>query len=1016
MTRNLTSPAGGVLRRLARRAGRGAGRAGRRGGQGGFVEAGVAVTGLALVLGAAVGSGVASTAVTMSDGATWLPDDSSGQVLQVNPATGEVERRLQVAGSGASLLITQRDGMLVVDDDATGVITTIDLATLLAGGQRGTGATRTTVLVGGGNVFLVDLAGTVRAVDPLTLRDLGAPHRTDALADAVVDDAGTVWLVTTDGEIEELRWSASSARFTVERDRPLRGAGSQSRMVPHADGVTVFSPDGGTVAQVGAGRDLIVAAPGLSGAVLPAETSPSTLAPVAAPSAAEVVMVSGGALLAVDVGALGCHRPSNPAVFASRVYVPCDGTGHVLVLGPDGRRAARDIIVPGGLNPRLVVDDGRLVAYSESATAAVVVEADGSTREIETGPGRTPVQDPSRPPVAAPPVTAPPSSTQPSSTQPSSPQPSLPPSPGTPDAAELPDAGGTVPGEQPTTPPTGGPGADDPTVPSTLPPTAPPTGLPTGPPTGPPTAPPTGAPTGPPTTPQPTGSPTAPPTAPPTAGPQAPLAPGQVRASRTADGTAQVTWRPQGPQADTFVVRASGGAAVPAVEVDGSSTEATVTGLECEARVTFTVEAVLDGATARSGGSSPVVMQACPAAPSPPTAATGVVATAAGDGSVTVSWTAASSGADRYVVSPEGHAGTDVGTATSVRLTDVAPGAGVRFVVQTWLGGAAATSAPSNAVTVAGPPGAPPGVSAEVTGRSGDTLTVAVGFGAAADNGSPVTRYAVQWSGGGASGARDLPAAGGTTLTFSCAGQALCTSGGALQVSVTAHNGAGAGPVATATAAVAPPPPPAPRAGDGVVSWVTFAAPGQYDQEIPMRAGLAPPAGWAAHTGGCELVVTSTAGSGSSRSIPCATSGEVWLGQFPGGSTVTVSVRALGLDVTSAAVPGEVPLRNSWAYCDPNTGICTQPVGLPTDPDAGTATIVPLPWTPVPGLPGGPEPGPFLAAGVVLLGAAGALRAARLRERVQSGLASDRADGCDVAPVVVPPSHPTSPTIEETRP
>lgn len=969
---------GGVLRWLTRRGGSDR--------QAGLVEAGVAVTGLALVLGAAVGSGVASTAVTMSDGSTWLPDDATGQVLQVNPATGQVERRLQVSGAGGSLRITQRDGTLLVGDDATGVLTSIDLATLLAGGQRADGGTLTRVLVGGGSVFLVDLAGTVRAVDPLTLRDLGAPYRTDALADAVVDDAGTVWLVGRDGTLEELAWSAEGGRFTQERSRALEGAGPRTRMVPHARGVSVFSPDGGTVAQVGAGRDLMVVAATLDDVVLPALTSPATLSPVSSPSRGTVMMISGGALLAVDVGALGCARPSTPAVFTSRVYVPCDGTGHVVVLDQDGRRAGPDIIVPGGLDPRLVVDDGRLVAYAGTSGGAVVVEADGSTRQVETGGGRAPVQDVNAPPVAVPPVLPPPGPTP--GTQP--------PDPGrTPDAPDAPDTDDAL---------------DDVVPPGQPPQSPPPSGPPTTPPGGPgsgddgpgsggtPTTPPTLPPTSPPTTP-----PTAPPTLPPApGGPEAPTA---VQGVRSAPGTATVTWRANGPAAETFVVRTAGATAA-AVTVDGSATEATVAGLPCEARVTFTVEAVLDGQAARSSASRAVAMETCPpAGPTAPTAATGVTATAAPDGSVTVAWSPASSGADSYAVSPVGGSATQVaGTATSVTLVDVPAGAGVRFVVQTRLGAAVADSAPSNAVTVAGPPGAPGGVAASVTGRSGDVVTVAVSFTAAPDNGSPVQGYTVQYSGGGVAGRQDVAGAGGTSLAVGCAGRDLCTVGGTLQVTVAAHNGVGSGPAGSASATVAAPPPPPPASGDGVVDGVDHLSPGLTEEQIPMVARLSPPPGWAAHAGGCELVVTPTSGAVRTWPIACSTSGQVSLGAFDGGSQVTVAVRALGLDVTSAAVTGEVPPRNWWAYCRPD-GMCTDPVSVPTDPDGGTVTIVPLPWTPVPGWPGGPAPEPFVLAGVGLLGAAGALRAARLRDRGAQVAAAPTSTETAVSPEPAP-DHP----------
>src|SRR5690606_34434605 len=110
---------------------------------------------------------------------------------------------------------------------------------------------------------------------------------------------------------------------------------------------------------------------------------------------------------------------------------------------------------------------------------------------------------------------------------------------------------------------------------------------------------------------------------------------------------------------------------------------------------------------------------------------------------------------------------------------------------------------------------------------------------------------------------------------------------------------------------------------------------------------------------------------------------------------VTVVVRAIvdGRAVDSAAVTGEVPPRNQWAYCDMGTGMCTEPVSLP---DPGDVEALPAPWTPVPGLPGGPEPAPVLAAGVGLLALAGLLRGSRLRP----GAVVDRAPTPTPDPVV----------------
>src|SRR5690606_30703223 len=145
-------------------------RTGSARGSRGAVELGVLLAAGSLLLGLVLGNGIARQAVDLFDGMTWLGDDSSGEVLQINPATGRPEVRLGVAAPGSDLVVHQADGLLVVHDRTTGTVTSFDLATLLAAGSRqveGGGATK--VLLGDEGLLVVDRsAGTVASVDPLT--------------------------------------------------------------------------------------------------------------------------------------------------------------------------------------------------------------------------------------------------------------------------------------------------------------------------------------------------------------------------------------------------------------------------------------------------------------------------------------------------------------------------------------------------------------------------------------------------------------------------------------------------------------------------------------------------------------------------------------------------------------------------------------------------------------------------------------------------------------------------------
>ncbi|MEO7268965.1 MAG: fibronectin type III domain-containing protein [Knoellia sp.] len=432
----------------------------------GAVEVGAVAVAASLLVGAVAGQGLATVALDVADGVTWLPDDASGQIVEVNPSTGQPQTRLQLAGTGSSLQIRQRDGRLLVMDGTTGQISSVNLATLLASGRRaGAPGGDSKLLVGSGRVYLVDLmTGSLRRVDPITLTDLGNELKLGPLADAVVDGRGTLWLAQADGEIVSVRWSDDADRFVGEEHQNVAGSGPNARLVAHPAGVTVFGSDGGVVVQVGTDKDVAVPLPALQGEVQAAAESPRDLVAAALPDTGGVVLLSQGKLLDLAVGALGCSAPQRPIVFGGRVYVPCANAGRVLVLGPDGRRAAPDILTEDRGTPTLVIDDGRLVVSSPGAATGVVVDNEGNTRTVKLKDESVPVRrvdTPPPPPVvpAVPPVLRP-NPPAPSRTEP--PRPSTGPgnTPSTSPSVRVPNGPGN--GQGPGNGPGNGPGSSSP--------------------------------------------------------------------------------------------------------------------------------------------------------------------------------------------------------------------------------------------------------------------------------------------------------------------------------------------------------------------------------------------------------------------------------------------------------------------------------------------------------------------------------------------------------------------------
>ncbi|MFE9746696.1 hypothetical protein ACFYOT_17480 [Saccharothrix saharensis] len=370
-----------------------------------------AALGLLLLVGAALGDGISRTAVEVSDGLTWLNDDQRGEVVQVNPSSGKPQTRLQVSGADAQLEIAQSDDKLVVLDRRTGQITVIDLATLLSSGRRqAPPGPSAKVLIAWDMVFVVDrAAGTVHNADPVTLADIGSPWSAgQPLADVVADDDGVLWAVDHGGNLHALEWSDDGLRFLERSNKAVAGAGPRTALVPHERGVTLLGLEGGVVVRDGTGRDLTASTMTFGGEVLAAQTSPTGLAPASVPDAAVVVLVVGDEVVQVDMRQFGCPKPGRPAVFRDRVYVPCSGSGKVVVLDRSGRRGADDVRTPGSGDPALVFDDGKLFINAPGAEAGVIVDADGRTREVVIRSPELPVLDPERSPMPTVPSPPPP--------------------------------------------------------------------------------------------------------------------------------------------------------------------------------------------------------------------------------------------------------------------------------------------------------------------------------------------------------------------------------------------------------------------------------------------------------------------------------------------------------------------------------------------------------------------------------------------------------------------------------
>ncbi len=322
-------------------------------------------------------------------------------------------------------------------------------------------------------------------------------------------------------------------------------------------------------------------------------------------------------------------------------------------------------------------------------------------------------------------------------------------------------------------------------------------------------------------------------------GPTPPASPTGVSAA-AGDGRVTVSWTAS-PGADSYNLYWSASASVSkasGTKVAGATSGGAITALANGTPYWFVVTAV------NAGGESADSSPAASATPLPPIAAapTGVTAEA-GDGQVTLTWTA-SSGADSYDVYWSTSAGVSKGTGTKVAgatsgavIDGLVNGTPHWFVViAVNLGGESAESSPAASATPLPPIPAAPSAVAAVAGDGEVTVTWAAS--------SRADSYNLYWS-----TSASVSKATGIPVTGATSGVAVTglVNGTTYHFVVTAVNLAGESadstPVASATPL--PPIPAAPTAvsavaGDGrvTVSWTGSTGATSYDLYYSTSPGV----------------------------------------------------------------------------------------------------------------------------------------------------------------------------------
>lgn len=341
------------------------------------------------VVGVLVGTGVASTAIGVSDGMTWLTDAARGEILQYNPSTKRIERAYKVAQPGDVIEISQDSGIVSIENGRTGELLTVDMSKMRAAGARAIDA-NSKVLVAKGMMVLVDAqTNTLTRIDPIRADDLGEPWtlpRGTAVADAAADRQGTVWVVSNDGVVRGLEWDRRSQRFLEVKSKKVDKVADDAELVAHPEGVTVFGPRAGVIAQVGTPSDTYQQSNQLIGVASATTESPADLVPGALKKQSAVAILDRGRVRQVSTAALGCARPISPTAFNETVYVVCEGSQKVIRLTRDGRVAGPEIRTPGPADAEPIADEGRLVLNVSGASQGIEIDRSGAPQLFDRQP------------------------------------------------------------------------------------------------------------------------------------------------------------------------------------------------------------------------------------------------------------------------------------------------------------------------------------------------------------------------------------------------------------------------------------------------------------------------------------------------------------------------------------------------------------------------------------------------------------------------------------------------------
>ena len=305
------------------------------------------------------------TQVSTPSTGLWIPGRSTGDIMQIDAASGTVTARVKVGVPGSELVLAERDHGVIVVDRTTGRVALVDPGLQqVVRSVAGVPAPEAAIDIGpdgivaaaAGEVTLVDLSVTssISGRIPLSTRSAVADG-----AGAQVENGASLVSIAADGSTEDQSDSDGilvrvGTRAFVASPSGVRTVGGSS--VACFDG-EVTNPQ----YVVGSSIEWVVAIEGRT--VHVADLTNGECAAVT---------------LADDVGELG-----RPVVAGRRVYVPERRTGAVHIVEPSQEVSDRHEVLPAG-DLRLRAREDLVVAYDADAPLAAVLDIDGVVRIVDT--------------------------------------------------------------------------------------------------------------------------------------------------------------------------------------------------------------------------------------------------------------------------------------------------------------------------------------------------------------------------------------------------------------------------------------------------------------------------------------------------------------------------------------------------------------------------------------------------------------------------------------------------------